>query len=64
MPDDLQQWQQAILTKTKPTRTLTRKAIKRAIEDAVLLGTDYGHRKIPVSVLLERQKQLIEDLLQ
>lgn len=44
-------------------RTLTRSSIVKAIEDAVLIGADYGRNRFSIDTTLTKQKQLIEQLL-
>ena len=44
-------------------KTLTRRRITRAVEDAILLGTDYGRNKFDTATALAKKDELLKTLL-
>ena len=52
------------VTEPKPQRTLSRKDIVTAIENAVIVGRDYGSGKLKISETLEKKHTLIKELFQ
>ena len=52
------------VTEPKTQRTLSRKDIVTAIENAVLIGHDYGNQKFTIAECLEKKHTLIKELFQ